>query len=103
MRRRMDRARRNDDLTMIWIDAELGLAALDERLDADASQPVEHEAGHLRLGRDRQVRAAARLGIEIADRGRDTPIVEVRDRDREIPVAEFAVLVLDIRVPGFLE
>ena len=100
MRRRMDRARRDDDLAA----AELGLLAFDQRLDADAARALEQQlAEPAVIGRDRQVAAQPGAGIEIADRRRDAAVVEVGDRDREIAVLEFAVLVLDVVEPGLLE
>ena len=71
MRRRVDRAAREDHLAA----AELLLAAVDHRLDADAARALEQQLLHLRVGRDRQVGALARLAIEIAHRGRDALLV----------------------------
>ena len=89
MRRRMDRAAREDDLAA----AELLLAAIDQRLDADALRAFEQQLLHLRLGRNRQVGALARRAIEIAHRGRDALLVLVGVRHREVAVDELAVLV----------
>ena len=89
MRRRMDRAGREDDFAA----AELLLAAIDQRLDADALRAFEQQLLHLRVGRDRQVGALARGAIEIAHRGRDALLVLVGMRHRKIAVDELAVLV----------
>ena len=74
------------DETMTSFAAELRLAAVDQRLDADAARALEQQLGDLGLGRDRQVVAQPRAVIEIADRRRHPPVVEVGDRDREIAV-----------------
>ena len=99
MRRRMDRARRDDDLAA----AELGLSSVDQRLDADAARPFEQQLLDLRQGRDRQIVAQPGARIEIADRRRDPAVVEVGDRDREIAVLELGVLVQDVFEPGLVE
>ncbi len=99
MRRRMDRPRGEDHL----VAAEFGLLALDQRRDTDAAGALEQQLGDLRVGRDRQVRAPPCAGVEIADRGRDAPVIEVGDRDREIAVLVLAVLVVDVVVAGGFE
>ena len=71
MRRRMDGAAGQDHLAA----AELLLPAVDQRLHADAARALEQQLLDLRVGRDRQVGALARLAIEIAHRGRDALLV----------------------------
>ena len=89
MRRRMYRAAREDDFAA----AELLLAAIDQRLDADASRAFEQQLLHLRLGRYGQVGALACLAIEITHGGRDALLVLIGVRHREVAVDELAVLV----------
>ena len=98
MRRRMDRAARENDLAA----AELLLPAVDQRLHADAARALEQQLLDLRVGRDRQVGALARLAIEIAHRGRDALLVLIGVRHREIAVDELAVLVGQEREAGVL-
>ena len=73
MGRRMDRARRDDDLTA----AKFGFPALEQRLDADAARPLKQELLDLGQGGNRQIAAQPGGGIEIADRRRDPAVVEV--------------------------
>src|SRR5437660_10957335 len=94
----MDRAAREHDLAA----AEFLLPAVDLRLDADAARALEQELLDLRVGRDRQVGAAACLAIEIAHRGRDALLVLIGMRDRKIAVDELAVLVGHERKAGEL-
>src|SRR4029077_4654242 len=89
MRRRMNRAAREDDFTA----AELLLAAIDQCLDADALRAFEQQLLHLRPGGDGQVGALACRTIEITHRGRDALLVLVGVRYREVAVDELAVLV----------
>ena len=81
--------RREDDFAA----AEFLLAAVDQRLDADALRAFEQQLLHLRLGRYRQVGALACRAIEIAHGGRDALLVLVGVRHREVAVDELAVLV----------
>src|ERR1700752_3831504 len=60
MGRRVDRAAGEPDLAA----AELHLLAVDQCLDADAPRTLEQELPDLRLRRDGQVRALARLAVE---------------------------------------
>ena len=75
MGRRMDGARRQDHLA----GAELLLLARDHRRHADAARALEQQRLHLGVGRDGEVGALARLGVEIAHRRRDAPLVGVGD------------------------
>ena len=99
MRRRMDRAAGEDDL----LRPELLRLALHHGAHPDAAHALEQKLADLRLGRDGQVGALPRLGIEIADRGRDPLLAADRDGDGEVAVAEGAVLVGQVRVAGLLE
>ena len=99
MRRRMDRAAGENDLAA----AKLLFAAVDQRLHADAARALEQQLLDLRVGRDRQIGALARLAIEIAHRGRDALLGLIGVRHREIAVDELAVLVGQELVAGVLE
>src|SRR5260370_16151241 len=103
MRRRVDCPRRDDHLPAGLTYAELGLLAVDQRLDPDAARPLEQQPFDLGQGRDRQIVAQPGPRVEIADRRRDAAVVEVRDGDREIALPKLAVLVLDVGKPGLLE
>src|SRR5260370_13442377 len=70
MRRRVDCPRRDDHLPAGLTYAELGLLAVDQRLDADATRPLEQQLLDLRQRPDRQIVAPAGPRIEIADRRR---------------------------------
>jgi hypothetical protein len=96
MRRRMDRAAGEDDLAA----AKLLLLAADLRLDADAARTLEQQLPDLRVGRDRQIGALARLAIEIAHRRRDALLLLIGMRHRKVAVDELAVLVRQERVAG---
>src|SRR6267154_4790571 len=63
------------------------------RSDADATRALEQQPFHLRVGRDREVGALARLGVEIAHRRRHAPLVGVGVGYREVALDELAVLV----------
>ena len=89
MGRRVDGAAGQDHLAR----PELRARALHVRDHADAALALEQQLGHLRVGRDRQVGALARGGIEIADGGRHAPLVGVGDGDRVVAVLPLAVLV----------
>ena len=89
MRRRMNRAARQDHLAR----AELGVGAVDRGGDADTTRAVEDQRLHLRVGRDAEVGPLARGGVEVAHRGGDALLLGVGMRDREIAVDELAVLV----------
>src|SRR6202158_1619579 len=98
MRRRMDRAAREDDLAA----AELFFPAVDLRLHTDAARALEQQLLNLRVGRDRQIGAAARLAVEIAHRRRDALLGLIGVRHREIAFDERAVLVGEKRIAGEL-
>src|SRR5450631_4093982 len=89
MRRRMDRAAREDDLAT----AELLFPAVDLRLHTDAACALEQQLLDLRVGRDRQIGALARFAIEIAHRCRDALLGLIGVRRREVAFDELAVLV----------
>ena len=98
MRRRMDRAAGEHDFAA----AELLLPAVDHCLHADALRALEQQLLHLRVGRDRQVGALARVAIEIAHRGRDALLGLVGMRHRKIAVDELTVLVGQEGMAGVL-
>ena len=99
MRRRVDRARGDDDLAR----SELFRPARHLGLDADAAGALEQQLLDLRVGRDLQVLAQPGARIEIADCRGDAALVGVRDGDREVAVAKFAVLVGQVFVAGAAE
>ncbi len=96
MRRRMDRATREDDFAA----AELLFPAVDLRLHTDAACALEQQLLDLRVGRYRQIGAPARFSIEIAHRCRDTLLGVIGVRHREVAFGELAVLVGQERVAG---
>ncbi len=98
MRGRMDRAGREDD----FASPKFLLAAIDQRLDADALRAFEQQLPHLRVGRDRQIGALARRAIEIAHGGGDALLIPVGMRHRKIAVDELAVLVRQELEAGLL-
>src|SRR5882762_4548254 len=98
MRRRMDRAAREDDLAS----AELLFPAVDLRLHTDAACALEQQLLDLRVGRDRQIGALARFAIEIAHCCRDALLSMIGVRHREIAFDELAVLVRQERIAGEL-
>ena len=61
--------------------------------DADAARALEQQRLDLGVGRDREVRALARLGVEIAHRRRHAPLLGVGMGDGEVALDELAVLV----------
>src|ERR1700680_3744135 len=94
----MDRAARQDDLAA----AEFLFPAVDLRLDPDAARTLEQQLLDLRVGRDRQIGAPARVAIEIAHRCRDALLGLIGVRHREVAFDELAVLVGQERIAGEL-
>ena len=72
---------------------ELLLLAADHRRHADAARALEQQRHDLGVGRDREVGALARLGVEIAHRRRHPPFLGVGMGDGEVAFDELAVLV----------
>src|ERR1700738_2215608 len=98
MRRRMDRAAREDDLAA----AKLFFPAVYLRPHTDAARALEQQLLDLRVGRDRQIGAPARFAIEIAHRRRDALLGMIGVRHRKRAFDELAVLVGQERVAGEL-
>src|SRR5262249_51175364 len=72
-------------------------------LDAGRTPLLDQETTDAGIGQEGQVRAAARLRVEVGRGGRDAPVVEVVDGDREVTRSEVFVLVLDVGETGVEE
>ena len=86
---RVDGAAGEDDFAT----AELLFLAADHRRHADAARALEQQGFHLSVGRDREIGALARLGVEIAHGRRHPPLLGVGMGDGEVAFDELAVLV----------
>src|SRR5262249_39632628 len=78
-------------------------AAAIRDLDAGRTPLLDQETTDAGIGQEGQVRAAARLRVEVGRGGRDAPVVEVVDGDREVTRSEVFVLVLDVGETGVEE